>query len=399
MDIDRRAFVMGGASLAVQAPAAIAAVPSDSLDVRRDFPITASGGIYLNSAYIAPIPRQVVDAGTAFLTAKATRPLKLDELRAECETVRAQFARLINATPDEVALLFSTTDGENTVVNGLDLAAGDNVVIDELHYEAQFVMYQALEATRGVQLRVVKARNGMVEARDFEPLVDRRTRLVSVAWISHQNGFRHDMRPIADVAHSMGALFFTDAIQAVGAIQVDVQAADVDFLSANSYKWLLAGYGAAPLYVRRSVLDRIRIDRFGAKHVTGSRPDGSFEINRTARKFEYSSRAFGDVFALRAGLAYLEQIGVARIESHTVGLALRLQQGLARQGHRLLTPAGNRASIVTFLGKQPSPELRSRFDAAQVDVTIRNGQVRISPALFNSNDDVDRCLEITAKLA
>src|SRR5690606_23337127 len=105
---------------------------------------------------------------------------------------------------------------------------GDNVVIDDLHYDTEFVLYRELERTRGIELRVARSRGGAAGVAEFEPLVDRRTRLVSVAWVSHRNGFRHDMRALADLAHAHGALIYADAIQAVGTLAVDVQAADVD---------------------------------------------------------------------------------------------------------------------------------------------------------------------------
>jgi len=410
MPIDRRSFVATAASLtaaAITRPATVSATPplvvggaDDPLGVRADFPIV-NNRTFLNSAYITPIPRQVVAAGHAFLEEKASNSFQLGPLLRKCDEVRAQFARLINAaSADEVGLLFSTAEGENVVAAGLDLKAGDNVVIDELHYTTEFVLYRMLQKTHGVELRIAKHRNGVVDASDFEPLVDKRTRLISVAWVSHVNGLRHDMRPIADLAHAHGALFYTDAIQAVGMFPVDVQAAGVDVLCAGSYKWLLAGWGVAPIYVRTAVADRLRLDRFGEMHAGRELPDGGYEIPANAKRFDYSSRAFGDVYTLGAGLAYLEKVGVARIEAHTVdGLARRLQEGLAKQGHHLFTPMGNRSSIVTFHTTKPAADVRAGFQAANVEVTVRDGTVRISPALFNTAADIDRCLDVTKKLA
>jgi selenocysteine lyase/cysteine desulfurase len=408
MSIDRRSFVTSAAALAaaaaVGAPQAIAAPANngvghaDPLGVRGDFPIVADC-TFLNSAYIAPIPRQVVTAGTAFLQDKSRRPLVVNELLKTDEAVRAQFARLVNATPDEVGLLFSTAEGENILAHGLDLVAGDNVVIDDLHYPTEFVLYRALEASRGIELRVVRHRDGVVEASDFEPHIDQRTRIVSVAWVSHQNGFRHDMRPIADLAHAHGAVFYTDAIQAAGMVPIDVRAAGVDALCCGSYKWMLGGFGVAPFFVRRELIDRIRLDRFGEFQVDRELPDHHFELDKTARRFDYCSRAFGAVYQLGAGLSYLEAVGVARIEDHTVRLAHQLYDGLARQGHRLFTPPGNRASIVTFYATRPMPDVRAAFHAANVEVTVRSGQVRVAAALFNTADDVERCLEVTHRLA
>jgi cysteine desulfurase/selenocysteine lyase len=371
----------------------------DPLVVRADFPIVANK-TFLNSAYIAPIPKQVVAAGLAFLEEKANNSFLLGPLVKKCDEVRAQFARLINAaSPDDIGLLFSTGEGENVIAAGLGLKAGDNVVIDELHYDTEFVLYRTLEKTQGVELRIAKHRNGAVDASDIEPLVDNRTRLVSVAWVSHRNGFRHDMRPIADVAHAKGALFYADAIQAVGMFPIDVRAAGVDALCAGSYKWLLAGFGVAPFYVNPEVGERIRLDRFG--EFNGSeRPDHTYEFPSNAKRFDYSSRAFGDMYTLSAGLAYLEKVGVARIEEHTVnGLARRLQDGLAKQGHRLFTPMGNRSSIVSVYTTKAPADIRTVFEAAKVEVTSRDGTIRIAPALFNNSDDIDHCLEVMKKLA
>jgi len=407
MSIDRRTFVTSAAALA--AAAAVGAEradaahtrggigPGDPLGVRGDFPIVADR-TFLNSAYITPIPRSVVAAGTTFLEEKSTRPLEVGELLRADDAVRTQFARLVNATPDEIGLLFSTAEGENILAHGLDLVAGDNVVIDELHYPTEFVLYRALEASRGIELRVARHRDGVVDASDFEPLIDRRTRIVSVAWVSHQNGFRHEMRPIADLAHAHGAVFYTDAIQAAGTLRLDVRAAGVDALCCGSYKWMLGGFGVAPFFVRRELIDRIALDRFGEFQVARELPDHHFELDPTARRFDYCSRAFGAVHQLRAGLTYLEAVGVDRIEDHTVRLARRLYDGLAMQGHHLFTPPDNRSPIVTFVVTGAMADVRAAFHAATIDVTVRSGQVRVAPALFNTADDIDRCLEVTRRL-
>jgi selenocysteine lyase/cysteine desulfurase len=218
---------------------------------------------------------------------------------------------------------------------------------------------------------------------------------VSVAWVSHQNGFRHDMRPIADLAHAHGAVFYADAIQAVGMFPIDVRASGVDAICAGSYKWMLAGFGVAPFFIRRELIERIQIDRYGEFQVEKELPEHRFELNTTARKFDYCSRAFGAVRQLSAGLTYLERIGVPRIEEHTTGLARRLYQGLDRQGKRLFTPSDNRSSIVTMYTSKPMADVRAAFQTAKVDVTVRDGQIRIAPALFNTTDDIDRCLAVT----
>ena len=271
-------------------PGPVAPTADDPLGVRGDFPVVR-GRTYLNSAYITPVPDQVVAAGRAFVESKALRPIPLGEMLRKTDDVRAQFARLINAGADEIGFLFSTSEGENVVANALDLKAGDNIVVDDLHYETEFVLYGHLRDTKGVELRVAKHRAGRVDAGDFEPLIDRRTRLVSVAWVSHHNGFRHEMRPIADLAHAQGALFYADGIQAAGMIPIDVKQAGVDVMCAGTYKccWAASVLRRFTCGVKCS---SIRLDRFGAARgkETWRR---ALSALYTAKRFDYATLPFG----------------------------------------------------------------------------------------------------------
>jgi selenocysteine lyase/cysteine desulfurase len=396
IDLSRRQF-LEAAALAL--PAAQTAVndPDDPLGVRRDFDAVRHG-LYLNSAYITPSPEPVTQAACAFAERKRSKPIPLDEMLRKTDEVRGQFARLVGAGADEIGFLFATSEGENIVAAALDLKAGDNVVVDELHYNTTFVLYRQLEATRGIALRIVKHRDGRVTRDDFAAAVDDRTRLVSVAWVSHQNGFRHEMRPLADLAHAHGALFYADAVQALGMFPVDVRAAGVDCLTSGTYKWLLGGFGVAPFFVRRELIDRIRIDRLGALHVAKDLGDHRFEIDRTSKKFEYATLPFAEVYQLGAALAYLERVGVERIERHTVALAHELREGLLALGFRLFTPAGNGSSIVSFHLGDNRTRARDVLQRAGIQVSFREGgaQVRVSPALFNTRGEIRQFLE-TAK--
>jgi selenocysteine lyase/cysteine desulfurase len=371
----------------------------DPLGVRGDFPILENGRVYLNSAYIAPCPRSVPAAGAAFLQAKASRPITVGEMLSRASEVLGQFARLINAAPDEVGFLFATTEGENTLANSLPMRVGDNVVVDNLHYDGALVVYRELERRRGIELRIVEHREGLVTPADIGRRVDDRTRLVSVSYVSSVNGLRHDVRAIADIAHAHGAHLHVDAIQALGMFPVDVRADDVDSMCSGTYKWLLGGFGVAPFYMKRNLLHRVPPDRFGIFQVESQTPDNHFVLRNTGRRYDYATLPFAEVHQLGAALAYLERVGIGRIESHTVGLTRRLEHGLLAQGHKLFTPAGNRSSVICVYMAKQTATVRAAFDDARIDATVREGHVRLSLALFNNNDDVDAALSVAKTLA
>ena len=270
MSVSRREF-MGIASAAAlagvvgsacsgesnQSTADAAPTPSgdDPLGVRADFP-AATESLYLNTPYIGPSPQPAVDKTIEFLAAKSRDPVLLRAMLEEEEAVREKFSRLIRAQIGEIGLVSSTSEGENIVVNSLDLKAGDNVVIDDLHYMTSLVMYSQLAETLGIETRIVRNVDGVASPEAFAEMVDENTKLISVAWISNRNGYRQDLKALADLAHAHGAYLYADAVQGVGMIDLDVGPTGVDFLTTGSYKWLLGGFGVAPFYVRESVMGR-----------------------------------------------------------------------------------------------------------------------------------------------
>jgi selenocysteine lyase/cysteine desulfurase len=390
----------GAVGAGVTPPATALTQSSDPLGVRADFP-AARTSLYLNAAYITPSPTPVVEAAAAFLERKRTRPIPLGEMMAKTADVRVQAARLLNATPDEIGFVSATSDGENLVAGAADLQRGDNVVIDALHYNTEFVLYRQLEATRGIELRIVPARDGAVPVDDVARMVNRRTKIVSVAWVSHQNGYRHDLRALADLAHANGALLYADVIQGVGTLALDIRASGVDCAAAGTYKWLLGGFAPAIVYVRREILDRVRPDRYGHLHVAREHPGYRYDLFTNARKFEHATLPFAEIYQLGAGLTYLERVGISRIEGHVVGLADRLSRGLVERGVTVLTPRGTRSAIIAIRNPSASEAAaRALLDKGDAQVSYRDGgqQIRISPALYNTAEDIDRFLGLVEQL-
>jgi selenocysteine lyase/cysteine desulfurase len=372
----------------------------DPLGVRSDFPVVEQS-VYLDSAYITPSPLQAVEAAQAFAEAKARDPVSLGGMLQETNLMRQRFATLIGASEMEIGVLFATSDGENIVSRALDLKQGDNVVIDDLHYDTTYLLYQQLAEQRGLEVRIVNSEAGGAPVDAFAEHVDRQTRLISVAWVSHQNGFRHDLAGLADLAHSNGAYLYADAIQGIGALDVDVRSTGIDFFTAGTYKWLLGGYGVAPFYVREELLERIGTDRFGSLNIAEELGQHRFRVYDDARKYGYATMGFGSVFQLRAALDYLLRVGVPNIEAHTVSLAQQLNTGLVGQGHDVWTPKDNRSPIVTFRHHRDIALVRSTLEEAGIRISFKaeGEELRAGIALFNNSDDINKLLDVTGNWA
>ena len=411
MTLSRREFISGvsaAAALSGVSPTSLSGVrpvvgiasKDDPLGVRSDFPVVEQS-VYLDSAYITPSPLQAVEAAQAFAEAKARDPVSLGGMLQETNLMRQRFATLVGASEMEIGVLFATSDGENIVSRALDLKQGDNVVIDDLHYDTTYLLYQQLAEQRGLEVRIVNSEAGGAPVDAFAEHVDRQTRLISVAWVSHQNGFRHDLAGLADLAHSNGAYLYADAIQGIGALDIDVRSTGIDFFTAGTYKWLLGGYGVAPFYVREELLERIGTDRFGSLNIAEELGQHRFRVYDDARKYGYATMGFGSVFQLGAAIDYLLRVGVPNIEAHTVGLAQQLNTELVGQGHDVWTPKDNRSPIVTFRHHRDIALVRSTLEEAGIRISFKaeGDELRAGIALFNNSDDIDKLLDVTGNWA
>jgi selenocysteine lyase/cysteine desulfurase len=396
--IDRRRFLWSAAAVAASARTASSWAGRDGTvfpsSVRGDFP-WASSETYLNAASIHPLSAPAKRAMDGYLAYRLNGP---GEGRADFDTakqaeLKQRFAQLIGAKPTEIAFVQNTSDGENIVVMGMDLPKkGGNVVIDELHFVTSLFMYKSLEA-RGVELRIVKHRDWRIATADMERAVDKNTRLVSLALVSNVNGYQHDVRAIADLAHARGAYVYADAVQAVGAVPVDVRAMGIDFCATATYKWLMGERGFGYLYVREDLQDTVvPSTRYGHRQITNfDRVSLTWEPLPGAARYETGTFPVIGAVCSYESLKYIERLGLPKIQAHAKELVDRLQRELPALGYPSLTPADTRTPIAAFQLKD-SKATAARLKKAGVAVTIVENEqrLRVSVSVFNNHDDVDR---------
>lgn len=414
MDITRRSLIAGlaglGASATLVPPKAAHAAPgthnrqpqpdATKFPRKEDFAIP-DGHVYLNSAYIHPLPVASAESVRRYAGARS---------RPDAETwdridIKAEFAAMINAKPSEIAFIPNTSTGENLVVNGLDLMrGGGNVVTDALHFEGALIHLEALRR-EGLDVRVVMPRDWRIELRDLERVVDGKTRLVELSHVAMFTGFEHDLKAVCDLAHAHGALVYADIAQSAGCTPIDVKATGVDFCACSSFKWLMGDFGLGFLYAREDLLGRVvRRSQHGyyqassmTTHFLPYDPPGSrpltFDLRRDATGyFEVGSQANGAWAALSHSLPYIRRLGVENIEAHRQPMLERLRTEMPRLGFEPLTPAGSRSALVSFAVKDAGP-VQERLKEAKVNARVGDHFIRLSPSVFNDMSDIDRLLE------
>ena len=419
MTISRREVLTGLGSLA--AWSATPAVHSRALPFAADSPRTdralpakhdffiPDGLTYLNCAYTHPIPKAGLEALRDYGDRRARPEVVSKPLQKKPVDIKAEFAALINAKKSEISFIPNTSTGENLVVNGLDIPrSGGNVVTDELHFEGALLHLQALQQKAGLDLRVMKPRDWRIDLRDLERAIDKRTRLVELSLVAMNNGFQHDLRAVCDMAHASGAYVYADIVQAAGNTPIDVRASDVDFCACSSFKWLMADFGLGFLFVKESLLDRvIQRTQYGyyqareleSHFLPGDTPGAaaySWQLSSDAAgHFEVGTQAIGAAQVLAESLPYIRNLGVENIRAHRQPLLKKIREEMPRLGYQPLTPPESTSALISFVVRN-SEEVRKRLANAQVNVSVSERYIRISPSIFNDLYDIDRLLEALA---
>lgn len=367
--------------------------------VRADFP-SVSRETYLNSAAIHPVGNFTADAMKAVIDFRNQGPGGSGhDFNAKAQDdLKAKFGAMINASASEIAYTANTSDGENIVVMGLDLAKakGSNIVIDELHFTTSLYMYKELEK-KGVELRIVKHRNWKIDPEDMAKQIDRNTKLVSLAMVSNVNGFMHDVKAVSSIAHARGALVFADIIQAVGAVPVDVKAIGIDFASSGTYKWLMGERGIGFLYVREDLQGTVLpTTRYGHRQVTNfNRAQLTWEPLPGAARYETGGIPVILAAGVDAGINYVNKLGLSNIRTHAKQLTDRLQKELPPLGYKPLTPLDTQTPIVAFEVKDVSATTKM-LQAGHVTGTViaNENRIRLAVSVFNNHDDIDRVVSV-----
>ena len=365
--------------------------------LRRQMPI-AGQWAYFDHAAVAPLSGPALAAlaqwaGDAARNGSAFYPA----WSRGVEHLRTLSARMIGATPEEIALVGNTTAGINLVAEGFSWKKGDNVVIRGDEFPSNQYPWLHL-ADRGVETRRIATDEGKLDLDRLAEACDDRTRVVSVSWVAYASGWRHDLDRLVELVHQRGALLFLDAIQGLGVFPLDVRRTPIDFLAADGHKWMLGPEGAGIFFTRREHLGRLRPVGVGWNSVRNEHDFSHIELifKDTAARYEGGSQNVAGLLALGASLELLERIGMEAISARVWEITELACRRLAEIGaviHSDRTPE-HRSGIVSFEipGRDPQA-LRQRCFERKVIVSCRAGRLRISPHAYNNAEDVQQLIE------
>lgn len=368
---------------------------------RKRIPIIASGAMVpMNNCSQAPQTDVTRAAAERYLESWNQDGMDWDAWMAEVALAKKEFATLVNAVPEDIAVFSSVSEATSAVASALDFAGAQNkIVVSEAEFPTVGHVWLAQRA-RGARVEWAQVSEGVIEPFAYVDRVDDRTAIVSACHAYYLNGYLQDIGAIAARAHAHGALLFADAYQTLGAMPVDVKALGVDFLASGNLKFLMGIPGIAFLYVKPDVVQRMH------PTVTGwfGRADPfAFDVKQldwsaTASRFDSGTPPMINAYVARAGMEILNGIGVAKIRAWHEVLSRRLIEGGLERGLTLngSTDVASKTVSTAFV-VDDSHGVEQKMRSRGIIASARGPVIRLAPHFYSTLEDCDRALDALAE--
>jgi cysteine desulfurase / selenocysteine lyase len=360
---------------------------------------------YLNLAYQSPMPKAAHRAVHAALEWKKYPQRIPDSAYFDVPNrIRASLAKLIGGKPEEIALTTGASTGVAAVAYGLHWQRGDEVVTAKSEFPLQYTAWKPMEEREGIKLKAVAPRDRFITADDLIAALTPKTRLVSVSHVRFDNAALMDVPRLAAACHAQGALLLLDASQSCGAVPMDVASLGVDFVICAGYKWLLGPFGTGFFWAKSEHIANSRpgpfywmatggAENFSALSFTDPKPGPNAMRWDAAETANYFNQAAAD-----ASLELVQRAGAATVATHNHNLIDFMYQRLPTDRCVPTSPIdrARRGPFGCFAARTPekTTALYDKLRKENVIVSLREGSIRVSPYLYNTERDIDRLISV-----
>lgn len=381
---------------------------------------------FLDAACVSFAPQRTVRAVKAFADMTATQEeanssahhIAMDSMRSKAYQ---EAAKLLNADPEEIALVESTSHGLNIAARGIDLADGDNIITTNLEFIQVALPWCVMRKEKDIDIRVCKTPDNRFTVDSFRPLVDDRTRILVMSTLEWCNGWASDMKAIGEFCKEKGIFLVVDAVQQLGVTKIDTKECHYDLLVAGGHKWLNSPYGTGVLYVNKDSLGKIKQSYEGYLNTTVPKGGwGAYWENpaapavsdwtfpQTARKYEIGGTSnYTGAIALGESLGLVNEIGIENIQERVWEIGGYCMDQIESIGGTLIThrDPGRRGGIIIarlYDDLDTDRMILKKLHARNIFIAQRFtdyvGGFRISCQYFNNKQDIDTMIAAMKEL-
>lgn len=360
---------------------------------------------YLNVAGNGPMPKVSLKAAQAAMEWKKFPQRVPDEAYFDVPNrIRASIAELIGANAEEIALTTGASTGMAAVAYGLSWKPGDEVITAKGEFPLEYTTWRPMEEREGITLKVVAPSDRFITAEDLIAALTPMTKLVSVSLTRFDDGSMIDAAKLAAACHAQGTLLLLDASQCCGAIPMKVANLGADFLVSAGYKWLLSPYGTGFFWVKSEHMAKMRPGPFywtaaeGASHF-GSLVFAHPKVAAGAKRWDAAETAsYFNLSAMAVSLEFVLRMKPETVAAHNRALMEMMFERLPKDRCVPASPLdpARRGPYACFSARTPekTAALYAKLNAENVFVSLREGNLRVSPHVFNTERDIDKLISV-----
>ena len=362
---------------------------------------------YLNLASQSPMPTVSIRAVQAALEANKNPHHKPDSTFFEVPNrIRASVAKLIGGKPEEIALTSGASAGVAAVAYGLTWKPGDEVVTAKGEFPLQYTTWKPMEEREGLKLKIVAPRERFITADDLIAAITPRTRMVSVSMVRFDDGSLLDVPRVAAACHAQGALLLLDISQCCGALPMDVNQLGADFMVCAGYKWLLGPFGTGFFWAKSEHLGMMRPGPFYWMALMGSHNFAALNFDdpkpaANAKRWdspEWASYFNFNLAAMDVSVDFVARMEPGLVAAHNRKLIELMFERLPKDRFVIASPldAARRGPYGCFAARsaEKTAEHFQHLRKENVVVSLREGNIRVSPYLYNTERDIDRLISV-----
>lgn len=366
-------------------------------EVRKLFPHLQTDQIYFNHAAIGPWSSLVLDRINEYT--KQRSGAKIENYPSFLKwnsNAKEKLGKLLGTTPNRLAWVDNVSNGLNILAQGLDWKPCDRIILNDIEFPSNIYPFLNLQR-QGVEIDLIKSRNGIVDLEDIEKVITPKTKLVSISLVQFLSGYRADMHAIGELCKHYGIIFCVDAIQGVGVVQVDVGKSKIDFLSGGTQKWLMSSQGLSYIFLTEELQNRLVQKNVGWTSVENSWNllDYDLTLKPGADRFQNGTTNALGVAIFDSMLDLFLEFGMENVENRILENTNYFLEGLS---HIDLPPIlkdvdkKRLAGIVTFKHER-AKEIYDALEKRRIYAAFREGMVRFAPHFYNTLEEIEQVVK------
>jgi cysteine desulfurase/selenocysteine lyase len=367
--------------------------------------------IYLNNASVSVMPKISIEAMKQFLISYSEMGPDSPEseifIKELWDKTRNAVSKIVKCQPQEIVITQSVTDGINIVANGMNFSNDSNIIIrgGEHEHHANYFPWLRLGKNLNVKNLPIDDNGGFTHS-ELKDLIDGKTRLVALSHGLYNSGLILPVKEIGEILQKENVPYFLDTAQTVGCIG-DFDFADTrcDFMSFNASKWLCGPMGTGVFYCNEKSSELLEPLSVGGESADANK-DGKLEYKELPEKFQAGFRNYVGLAGMESSITYLQNLGLENIRKHIIKLSNLFIDEIGKiPESRIYVPEDEsvRTSIVSFDIGENNPEMVVS-ELAKKGIIIAKREImdkpilRISPHVFNTEDEILRVIEELKKL-